>query len=361
VYAEYTKLNASFIAGNSLSASVAKEVSIKEYRYTGKECDDSSGLYYYGARYYAPWLGRWTGCDPSGVADGTNLYAYTRDNPIRLFDPNGTQTQDRTKLPQITSEGFVGKPTGTLQPRELPQGKISKAAGSRNRMSDMPDIPSLMPHGLQLGLDTGSQLGLKINEIKGPKKTEEDKGPKKTEEDKGPKKTEEDKGPKKTEEDKGPTFGTQIQVDISYQGGQTALEGTIQGIKHLDVVKNLNIPIVSSLLGPVNIVHDPSALIQTSKSLTSNDGPTPFIGAQADVFNLRKNKTETHVTVQAGFQSRDFVTQIQEGVESHITDPSPPVGPTVPGISIFVNFIQTVVGPEHVRGLSGNVGVSISW
>ncbi len=35
-----------------------REVKVKEYRYSGKERDDSTGLYYYGARYYAPWLGR---------------------------------------------------------------------------------------------------------------------------------------------------------------------------------------------------------------------------------------------------------------------------------------------------------------
>lgn len=37
----------------------AAEVSLKRYRYTGKERDEESGFYYHGARYYAPWLGRW--------------------------------------------------------------------------------------------------------------------------------------------------------------------------------------------------------------------------------------------------------------------------------------------------------------
>ena len=32
----------------------------KRYRYIGKERDEESGLYYHGARYYAPWLNRWT-------------------------------------------------------------------------------------------------------------------------------------------------------------------------------------------------------------------------------------------------------------------------------------------------------------
>lgn len=32
----------------------------KRYRYSGKERDIETGLAYYGARYYAPWLCRWT-------------------------------------------------------------------------------------------------------------------------------------------------------------------------------------------------------------------------------------------------------------------------------------------------------------
>jgi RHS repeat-associated protein len=61
----------------------------KRYRYTGKERDEESGLYYHGARYYAPWLGRWTSCDPAGIVDGPNPYAYVKDNPAGLVDPKG--------------------------------------------------------------------------------------------------------------------------------------------------------------------------------------------------------------------------------------------------------------------------------
>ncbi len=67
------------------------EVKLKEYRYTGKERDDTTGLYYYGARYYATWMGRWLSPDPSGPADGLNIYKYVSNNPINLVDPNGLQ------------------------------------------------------------------------------------------------------------------------------------------------------------------------------------------------------------------------------------------------------------------------------
>jgi len=70
------------------------EISAKRYRYTGKERDEETGLYYHGARYYAPWLGRWTAADPLGPKDGVNVYRYSRDNPVAYSDPSGTQSRN---------------------------------------------------------------------------------------------------------------------------------------------------------------------------------------------------------------------------------------------------------------------------
>ncbi|QBS08408.1 SpvB/TcaC N-terminal domain-containing protein [Legionella israelensis] len=69
----------------------------KRYRYSGKERDDETGLYYYGQRYYIPWLGRWASCDPAGTKDSLNLYLFLKANPIRFTDPNGTDTADNIK------------------------------------------------------------------------------------------------------------------------------------------------------------------------------------------------------------------------------------------------------------------------
>lgn len=67
----------------------AAEVRLKHYRYAGKERDDATGLYYYGARYYQPGVGRWLSADPSGPDDGLNLYTYVGNNPIVYADPSG--------------------------------------------------------------------------------------------------------------------------------------------------------------------------------------------------------------------------------------------------------------------------------
>jgi RHS repeat-associated protein len=66
----------------------------KRYRFTGKERDEESGLNYHGARYYAPWLIRWTSCDPKGSVDGLNLYRYVHNNPVKLIDLLGHQAKD---------------------------------------------------------------------------------------------------------------------------------------------------------------------------------------------------------------------------------------------------------------------------
>ncbi|SEE40759.1 insecticidal toxin complex protein TccC [Pseudomonas frederiksbergensis] len=66
------------------------DVDYKTIRYSGKEMDDS-GLYYYGARYYAPWLQRWVSADPAGDVDGLNLFGFVGNNPLNYFDENGAE------------------------------------------------------------------------------------------------------------------------------------------------------------------------------------------------------------------------------------------------------------------------------
>ncbi|UVL39282.1 toxin [Pseudomonas sp. B21-040] len=71
-----------------LKAASLLEVGYKTIRYSGKEMDEC-GLYYYGARYYAPWLQRWVSADPAGAADGLSLYQFVGNNPLRYVDPDG--------------------------------------------------------------------------------------------------------------------------------------------------------------------------------------------------------------------------------------------------------------------------------
>ena len=81
---------------------------LKRYRYTGKERDEESGLYYHGARYFAAWLGRWSSSDPIGIADGANTFAYCRCNPLNNIDPTGQGTEGDDQIYcKAKSEGFI--------------------------------------------------------------------------------------------------------------------------------------------------------------------------------------------------------------------------------------------------------------
>ena len=81
----------------------------KRYRYTGKERDTETGLYYVGARYYAPWLGRWTACDPAGLVDGPNRYAYVRGSPACYLDPTGFRGDPADWIGQAGAAGTADR------------------------------------------------------------------------------------------------------------------------------------------------------------------------------------------------------------------------------------------------------------
>ena len=69
---------------------------LPSYKFTGKERDQESGLDYFGARYYASSMGRFSSPDPSGLyyanpanPQSLNLYSYARNNPLIGTDPTG--------------------------------------------------------------------------------------------------------------------------------------------------------------------------------------------------------------------------------------------------------------------------------
>lgn len=115
-----------FIAGDS-----ERDIRLKDYRYSGKERDDATGFYYYGYRYYAPWLARWLTPDPIGPEDSLNLYEFVHNNPIILADPNGLSVSHTVLTPdQIDRRFFLEENRNRLHAGDIlvvysPGGNIS--------------------------------------------------------------------------------------------------------------------------------------------------------------------------------------------------------------------------------------------
>jgi len=72
------------------------------YRFTGREYDDTSGLYYYRARYYDATLGRFISEDPAGFDAGDfNLYRYVGNAPQNATDPSGNEAVEYVNVTKM--------------------------------------------------------------------------------------------------------------------------------------------------------------------------------------------------------------------------------------------------------------------
>jgi RHS repeat-associated protein len=148
-------------------------VSRKRYRYTGKEKDEESGLYYMLARYYSGWLGRWTAADPVGLVDGVNLYAYCRGNPVKYIDPDGKEirlegTEEEKKatfknLQKLTNDEL----SMSFNKEDSTSTVIIKKTGGANTGKDLKLGSELIQELIQLG--DGAKT-VTIKQVKGEKK-----------------------------------------------------------------------------------------------------------------------------------------------------------------------------------------------
>ena len=75
------------------------------YRYNGKELNEDIGLYAYGARYYDPTIGRFTGVDP--IADRfphVSTYNFAKSDPGVNIDLHGLQKVNVNVVGQLTAK-----------------------------------------------------------------------------------------------------------------------------------------------------------------------------------------------------------------------------------------------------------------
>lgn len=82
-----------------------KELESPNFRFTftGKE-RDPSGLYYYGARYYDPDVGRFISTDP---VMKENPFVYVDNNPLKFIDPTGMQDEELDDSDEFVPTWYV--------------------------------------------------------------------------------------------------------------------------------------------------------------------------------------------------------------------------------------------------------------
>jgi RHS repeat-associated protein len=98
--------NRNLIASYNMSA-------VPTEKFTGKERDAETGLDYFGARYFSSAQGRWTSPDKpfadQHIEDpqSWNLYAYVRNNPLRLVDDTGEGAKEKLEGAWQGAQNFV--------------------------------------------------------------------------------------------------------------------------------------------------------------------------------------------------------------------------------------------------------------
>jgi RHS repeat-associated protein len=136
---EYTPYgNPSLQAGSS-----AAEISLKRYRYTGKERDEETGFTYHGARYCAPWLGRWASCDPKGLTGELNLFTYVGNRPTIFLDQYGTDIYVHP-LSKLTAKDIVD----SVHSNQKIPGYLKNAISADTKKNTIKiSIPTRVPEG----------------------------------------------------------------------------------------------------------------------------------------------------------------------------------------------------------------------
>jgi RHS repeat-associated protein len=115
-----------------------QQVHINRYKYNGKEFSNVAGWYFYGARFYDPVIGRFTGVDL--LADKYpewSPYSYTFNNPIRFIDPDGRAPEDFVLLIAKAGAGGQGHMAAVIQDGQGNYYYVTQGAAENAGLSKM--------------------------------------------------------------------------------------------------------------------------------------------------------------------------------------------------------------------------------
>ena len=106
---------------------------VTKYLFNGKELDNETNMYYYGARYFEPREILWYGCDPLREKyPFTSSYVYCNANPVKYVDPDG---EEPNKAYAGTIDDFVNFANNI--PTQIGHAKNEEASNAMLRMGEM--------------------------------------------------------------------------------------------------------------------------------------------------------------------------------------------------------------------------------
>ena len=139
------------------------------YKFNGKQFDEETGLYYYGARYMNPVTSLWYGVDPLAekyVATGG--YVYTLDNPVRLIDPDGRKLEGATKsdaAKMLEDINVVFKAEKFAEFRKLISRSGKHATGKDFNKIDPAAYSNYIANNSELSNDDKALMDILVNSI----------------------------------------------------------------------------------------------------------------------------------------------------------------------------------------------------
>lgn len=148
---------------------------ISEYRFSGKELDDATQLYYFTARWYLGSTGAFSTVDPLlvkeqplGDHDGgndfrlaqhLNLYRFGLNSPLRFIDPLGLKPGDLFETPDQAAEDF-GR---TYNERSIDE---KREYGTVIRTASQADGRTMYTYN-EIIVGTGAEVTFEENQVSG--------------------------------------------------------------------------------------------------------------------------------------------------------------------------------------------------
>jgi RHS repeat-associated protein len=140
------------------------------YKFNAKELDESTGYYYYGARYYDPAISIFLSVDPLAEKyPGINPYTYVANNPIMFIDPTGMEivngeTVKKERLQNIKNahqEKINSKYNGNLN---MSRKDFSSKAEYKEYKSDRKTFANIS-NALERSIDNEAKIQASIDDF----------------------------------------------------------------------------------------------------------------------------------------------------------------------------------------------------